>query len=87
MGHGGGLDANGGHTDHSTGSYHFHNNTEPTPIPPSEIDEKTIIVYVTRTGIKYHRQRCRHLKKSSIPMALADAKVNYTPCKVCRPPW
>lgn len=22
--HGGGLDANGGHTDHSTGSYHFH---------------------------------------------------------------
>lgn len=44
-------------------------------------------VYVTRTGAKYHRVSCRHLARSSIPMALAEAAKVYGPCSVCRPPF
>lgn len=44
-------------------------------------------VYITNTGAKYHRAGCRHLKKSKIPISLADAKAQgYEPCKVCKPP-
>lgn len=44
-------------------------------------------VYVTRTGTKYHRDGCRYLAKSRIPMALADAvSGGYAPCSACRPP-
>ena len=51
-----------------------------------EKEEETLYVYVTRTGIKYHREDCRYLRKSKIPMALKEAKVNYGACKVCAPP-
>jgi hypothetical protein len=45
------------------------------------------IVYVTRTGAKYHRGHCRYLRRSKIPMKLRDAvAAGYTPCKVCGPP-
>jgi micrococcal nuclease len=45
------------------------------------------IVYVTRTGAKYHRGHCRYLRRSKIPMKLRDAvAAGYTPCKVCVPP-
>jgi micrococcal nuclease len=44
------------------------------------------IVYVTRTGSKYHRAGCRYLSKSMIPMALKEAAQRYGPCSVCRPP-
>jgi len=46
-----------------------------------------IIVYITKTGKKYHRLGCRYLRKSCIPISLAEAKRRgYTPCKVCKPP-
>jgi S1-C subfamily serine protease len=44
------------------------------------------IVYVTRTGSKYHRAGCRYLSKSKIPMTLEEAKQHYAPCAVCKPP-
>lgn len=44
------------------------------------------IVYVTRTGTKYHRAGCRHLARSQIPMALKDAVKQFGPCSVCQPP-
>jgi len=48
--------------------------------------EKTVTVYVTRTGEKYHRAGCQHLSKSRIPMSLEDAKAGgYTPCSLCKP--
>jgi hypothetical protein len=47
---------------------------------------REVVVYVTRTGEKYHRGSCRHLAKSKIPMTLEDARRSYAPCKVCRPP-
>jgi len=50
--------------------------------PPCEI-----IVYITKTGKKYHRWDCRYLRKSSIPISLTEAKRRgYKPCKVCKPP-
>jgi hypothetical protein len=55
--------------------------------PPATPQEKEIIVYITRTGKKYHRAGCRYLKKSKIPITLKEAKRRgYTPCKVCKPP-
>ena len=41
------------------------------------------MVYITRTGAKYHRDGCRYLKSSKIPISLTDAKKQYSPCSVC----
>ena len=49
-------------------------------------DTKTITVYVTATGKKYHREGCRYLSRSRIAKALEEAKAGYTACKVCKPP-
>ncbi|MFZ5353234.1 MAG: TadE/TadG family type IV pilus assembly protein [Bacillota bacterium] len=44
------------------------------------------IVYITRTGIRYHLETCRHLHSSKIPIRLDKAAdEGYTPCKVCKP--
>ncbi len=44
------------------------------------------IVYITRTGIRYHRGDCRYLRKSRIPVEIGEATGRgYTPCKICRP--
>jgi len=57
------------------------------PAPPAKADKKTETVYVTRTGKKYHRENCRYLGSSKIPMSLKDAQAKgYMPCKVCHPP-
>jgi len=45
-----------------------------------------IVVYVTRTGSKYHVGTCRHLAQSRIPIDLASAAARYAPCGTCRPP-
>jgi len=57
------------------------------PASQQQPDKKTETVYVTRTGKKYHRDGCRYLASSKIPMSLKDAQAKgYTPCKVCHPP-
>jgi len=56
----------------------------PSETPQPESNQVT--VYVTRTGAKYHRAGCSYLSKSSIPIALKEAKVRYGPCSRCRPP-
>jgi hypothetical protein len=43
------------------------------------------LVYVTRTGTKYHREGCRFLARSQIPIALKNVG-SRTPCSVCNPP-
>jgi len=44
-------------------------------------------VYITETGECYHRDGCRYLSHSKIPISLHDAKARgYRPCSVCRPP-
>lgn len=49
-------------------------------------DPTTITVYVTKTGEKYHRDGCRYLSRSRIPMSLSEAAKRFGPCSVCKPP-
>ena len=45
------------------------------------------IVYITRTGKKYHREGCSTLKSSKIPITLKEAcERGYKPCSLCDPP-
>ena len=45
-----------------------------------------VTVYVTDTGAKYHRAGCVHLRRSSHPLSLSEARRRgYEPCKVCKP--
>lgn len=45
------------------------------------------IVYITKSGKKYHRGSCSSLRRSKIPIRLSEAKARgYTPCKRCKPP-
>ena len=56
---------------------------EPAPV----IEEpKEIIVYITKTGSKYHSGGCRYLSKSKIAISLQNAKSSYGACSVCNPP-
>jgi len=42
------------------------------------------IIYVTKTGEKYHKNGCFYLRKSKIEMNLMDAiSEGYTPCSRC----
>lgn len=52
--------------------------------PSPQTNEQT--VYITKTGEKYHREGCRYLSKSKIPISLSNALAQgYEPCKVCKP--
>ena len=45
------------------------------------------IVYVTKTGTKYHKDGCSSLRSSKIEITLGEAvEKGYEPCKVCKPP-
>jgi len=58
-----------------------------SPASRTSEESKDVVVYVTRTGEKYHCKGCAHLRKSSIPLSLAEAKrKGYTPCSHCKPP-
>ena len=43
------------------------------------------VVYVTRTGSKYHRSGCRVLRESKISMTRVEASRRHSPCGLCRP--
>jgi len=61
----------------------------PSTIAPAKSaspESEEIMVYVTRTGSKYHRAGCRHLSKSRIPISLSEAQGRYGRCSVCNPP-
>jgi hypothetical protein len=44
------------------------------------------MVYVTKSGTKYHRAGCRALAKSSTPIPLGQVAGRYEACAVCDPP-
>ena len=48
-------------------------------------DETACLIYITETGSKYHRDECRWLYASRIPITRKKANLNYEPCKVCKP--
>ena len=53
------------------------------PIRAAEEDD---IVYVTKSGKKYHRATCPTIQNSKlIAMTRADARKNHEACKVCKP--
>jgi micrococcal nuclease len=62
--------------------------TKSIPIKP-EAGRKSpdsIIVYVTRTGTKYHQATCRLISSGSVSMSLSEAVKKYEPCAICKPP-
>jgi len=44
------------------------------------------IVFITKSGTKFHAEGCRYLSKSKIEVKLSEALKNHTPCSVCNPP-
>lgn len=54
-----------------------------SPVPAEPIGT---IVYITKTGEKYHKGNCRYLSMSKIEITLENAvKQGYEPCSVCKP--
>ena len=54
--------------------------------PLETIAVKEQVVYITKTGKKYHKASCHHLRKSKIEMKKSKAKeLGYTACAVCKP--
>lgn len=46
-----------------------------------------ITVYITSSGEKYHKERCRYVKNKAIEISLSKALHDgYDSCKVCKPP-
>jgi len=44
------------------------------------------VVYVTKSGKKFHKSSCHYLKKSRIKTSRSKAvRSGYTACKVCKP--
>ncbi len=53
--------------------------------PQKQTSRKEAVVYITKTGKKYHRDGCRYLSRSRIPVKRVEAQKRYDPCSVCRP--
>ena len=61
--------------------------TVPDRSMPTADDTTQQVVYVTKSGTKYHLGSCSHLSKSKIEKSLSEAKAaGYEPCKTCKPP-
>ena len=57
-----------------------------TTVKPTLQPGTSVTVYITNTGAKYHRDGCRYLSKSKIPISKSDAIAQgYTACSVCDP--
>ena len=49
--------------------------------------QNSTIVYITKTGTKYHNAGCKHLRNSKIAIELSEAiKKGYTACEDCNAP-
>ena len=55
-------------------------------LPAVNETSRTVAVYVTQTGKKYHRGSCSYLRRSKILISLEEAKLRYSPCSLCGPP-
>ena len=55
--------------------------------PPGKfLPQQETVVYITKTGEKYHRDGCRYLSQSKIKVSRAEAVKNgFQACKVCKP--
>ena len=58
-----------------------------TPVIEAKDNTEIAVVYVTKTGEKYHSGNCSYLRKSKIEKSLSDAvNEGYEPCSRCHPP-
>ncbi|MDR2923986.1 MAG: hypothetical protein LBU85_11685 [Treponema sp.] len=49
--------------------------------------DKDTVVYITKTGAKYHRENCSSLSRSKIQTSLGSAvSRGFGPCSRCNPP-
>lgn len=54
-----------------------------TPAPDKTADPAHLVVFITNTGKRYHRESCRYAK---IQSTLKEARARgLTPCQVCKP--
>jgi methylphosphotriester-DNA--protein-cysteine methyltransferase len=45
------------------------------------------VVYITKTGEKYHTEECSSVRNSKIAVTLGEAvSKGYEPCQLCKPP-
>jgi hypothetical protein len=52
--------------------------------PPRTEQAKDCVVYVTRTGHRYHRAGCRYLRRSAFKTTRSAAIAHgFTPCLIC----
>ncbi|RYE55691.1 MAG: hypothetical protein EOP48_09665 [Sphingobacteriales bacterium] len=50
------------------------------------VQKKDKVVYITKTGAKYHEGSCRYLRQSKIQTTKKAAIANgFSACKVCKP--
>jgi len=54
--------------------------------PPVGNHARKGVVFVTKSGKKYHSAGCRYLSKSKIAIVLANARRSHSPCSKCAPP-
>ena len=55
--------------------------------PQAARENDSDIVYITRSGKKYHKEGCNYLRGSKIHISLEEAcKRRYTSCSKCNPP-
>ena len=58
----------------------------PLPAPITHLHPVQETVYITKTGSKYHKESCHHLRRSKIKIKKAAAKnAGYSACSVCKP--
>lgn len=55
------------------------------PSPPGKTRSE-IVVYVTKSGTKYHREGCQYLTRSARAIPLDEAVKRHEPCSRCKPP-
>lgn len=57
-----------------------------TQAPPADSTTDNMVVYITRTGKRYHKEGCNGLSKSKIPSTVSEATAKgLTPCPDCKP--
>jgi hypothetical protein len=45
-----------------------------------------VLVYITKTGTRYHRPGCRYAARGSTAVDLVEVRGRYKACLSCRPP-
>lgn len=54
------------------------------PVELARIAKKECVVYITRTGARYHRSNCGSLRKSRLAVSRSEALASgYTACGNC----